>query len=130
MHFKIKPIPFLHATVIEPNGHRIEIQIRTEEMHKIAEYGVAAHWSYKDKHSKEKSNVDFTWLRQILDEQQQSPDHFIENIKINLYDDEVLYLHQKETLSIYQKRQQFMMQHSKFTRILGSISNQVLLMDE
>ena len=79
----------LHTTVIGPNGHRIEIQIRTHDMHTISEYGIAAHWSYKEKNQQIKKEVDFSWLRQILNEDQQSPNHFIENLKINLYEEDV-----------------------------------------
>ena len=79
----------LHTTVIGPNGHRIEIQIRTKDMHMIAENGIASHWMYKEKIAPNKKNVDLSWLTQILDEEKQSPNHFIENLKINLYDDEV-----------------------------------------
>ncbi|MDD4649030.1 MAG: RelA/SpoT family protein, partial [Desulfoplanes sp.] len=58
----------LHTTVIGPEGERIEIQIRTEEMHRLAEYGVAAHWIYKEGAKlKEKDADRFSWLRQILD---------------------------------------------------------------
>ena len=77
----------LHTTVIGPNGHRIEVQIRTTEMHHISEFGIAAHWSYKEKTKKE--SLDFSWLNQILTEKNDSADNFIENLKINLYDDEV-----------------------------------------
>lgn len=79
----------LHTTVIGPHGHRIEIQIRTEEMHVIAENGIASHWMYKEKNQPIKKDVDFSWLKQILDEEKQSPNNFIENLKINLYDDDV-----------------------------------------
>lgn len=83
----------LHTTVIGPEGERIEIQIRTEEMHRIAEYGVAAHWKYKE--SKGRSSKDdeerFAWLRQILEWQQETKDakDFIESIKTELFTDEV-----------------------------------------
>lgn len=79
----------LHTTVIGPNGHRIEIQIRTEEMHLIAENGIASHWVYKEKTTNTKKDVDFSWLKQILDEEKQSSNNFIESLKINLYDDDV-----------------------------------------
>ncbi len=79
----------LHTTVIGPNGHRIEIQIRTDDMHMIAENGIASHWVYKEKSNIKKKDVDFSWLKEILDEEKQSSNHFIENVKINLYDDDV-----------------------------------------
>ncbi|PKN09258.1 MAG: GTP pyrophosphokinase [Deltaproteobacteria bacterium HGW-Deltaproteobacteria-8] len=83
----------VHTTVIGPDGERIEIQIRTEEMNKVAEYGVAAHWQYKEK-GKKGSNRDaerFTWLRQILDWQRdlQDPREFMASLRIDLFQDEV-----------------------------------------
>jgi GTP pyrophosphokinase len=81
----------LHTTVIGPEGHPFEIQIRTEEMHKIAEYGIAAHWSYKEKGSHapaEDSRV--AWLRALLDNSEgSSPREFIDSLKVDLYPDEV-----------------------------------------
>ncbi|MBU1229586.1 MAG: bifunctional (p)ppGpp synthetase/guanosine-3',5'-bis(diphosphate) 3'-pyrophosphohydrolase [Proteobacteria bacterium] len=83
----------LHTTVIGPDGERIEIQIRTEEMNRVAEYGVATHWQYKEK-GKKGSNRDaerFTWLRQILDWQRdlQDPREFMASLRIDLFQDEV-----------------------------------------
>ena len=92
----------LHTTVIGPNGNRIEIQIRTEDMHTISEYGIEAHLSYKEKKDEEKG-VDFSWLRQILDEEKQSPNNFIENLKINLYDDDVFVFTPKGDIIILPK---------------------------
>ncbi len=81
----------LHTTVIGPEGHPFEIQIRTDEMHKIAEYGIAAHWSYKEKGSHapaEDSRV--AWLRSLLDNSEgSSPREFIDSLKVDLYPDEV-----------------------------------------
>ena len=81
----------LHTTVIGPEGHPFEIQIRTDEMHKIAEYGIAAHWSYKEKGSHapaEDSRV--AWLRSVLDNSEgSSPREFIDSLKVDLYPDEV-----------------------------------------
>ncbi len=93
----------LHTTVIGPNGHRIEIQIRTEDMHTISEYGVAAHWSYKEKQAKDPKAVDLSWLRQILEEEKQSPNNFIENLKINLYDEDVFVFTPKGDIIILPK---------------------------
>jgi GTP pyrophosphokinase len=77
--------------VIGPEGHPFEIQIRTDEMHKIAEYGIAAHWSYKEKGSHaaaEDSRV--AWLRALLDNSEgSSPREFIDSLKVDLYPDEV-----------------------------------------
>ena len=93
----------LHTTVIGPNGHRIEIQIRTKDMHMIAENGIASHWMYKEKIAPNKKNVDLSWLTQILDEEKQSPNHFIENLKINLYDDEVFVFTPKGDIMVLPK---------------------------
>ncbi|MBD1913437.1 MULTISPECIES: bifunctional (p)ppGpp synthetase/guanosine-3',5'-bis(diphosphate) 3'-pyrophosphohydrolase [unclassified Leptolyngbya] len=85
----------LHTVVIGPNGRPIEVQIRTEEMHHIAEYGIAAHWKYKEAgHSASKLSSDdekFTWLRQLLDWPSDLKDaqEYLDNIRTNLFDDEV-----------------------------------------
>jgi GTP diphosphokinase / guanosine-3',5'-bis(diphosphate) 3'-diphosphatase len=85
----------LHTTVIRPNGEPIEIQIRTIEMHQTCEYGVAAHWSYKEKGSAKndsESNLDkFSWLRQIMEWQSEltDPDEFLEAVKIDLFEEEI-----------------------------------------
>lgn len=83
----------LHTTVIGPEGERIEIQIRTEDMHRIAEYGVAAHWKYKEKKDKSEKDEEerFAWLRQILEWQQEAKDarDFLDSIKTELFTDEV-----------------------------------------
>lgn len=82
----------LHTTVIGPESERIEIQIRTEAMHRIAEYGIAAHWKYKEGKVKPlKEEERFAWLRQILELQQDTKDakDFIETVKTDLFTDEV-----------------------------------------
>jgi len=82
----------LHTTVIGPDGEHIEIQIRTEEMNRIAEYGVAAHWKYKDGSSfKPKDEERFHWLRHILDWEQElkDPQEFMASLKVDLFHDEV-----------------------------------------
>ncbi len=82
----------LHTTVIGPDGERIEIQIRTEEMHKLAEFGVASHWKYKeDSKLNEKDAERFTWLRQILDWQEElkDPREFMASLRFDLFEDEV-----------------------------------------
>ncbi|WP_195970553.1 RelA/SpoT family protein [Clostridium thermobutyricum] len=84
----------LHTTVIGPQGKTFEIQIRTFEMHKTAEYGIAAHWKYKEG-SEEKKEMNFetklAWLRDILEWQKETSDaeEFMEGFKIDLFSDEV-----------------------------------------
>lgn len=84
----------LHTTVVGPEGERIEIQIRTEEMHKLAELGVAAHWSYKEKGSVKTASRDmerYSWLRQIMDWQKDEadPKEFMKSLRFDLFKDEV-----------------------------------------
>ncbi len=82
----------LHTTVIGPYGERIEIQIRTHEMHRIAEEGIAAHWKYKEgKVVEEAEDKRFTWLRQLLEWQRDLKDdaEFIESVKVDLFPHEV-----------------------------------------
>lgn len=85
----------LHTTVVGSNGRPIEIQIRTMEMHHVAEYGIAAHWKYKETGS---SNIQvtsdddkFTWLRQLLEWQNDLKDaqEYIDSLKDNLFEDDV-----------------------------------------
>lgn len=83
----------LHTTVIRPNGEPAEIQIRTREMHETSEFGVAAHWAYKDK-DKNVATTDmkkFSWLRQIVQWQSElkDPDEFLEAVKVDLFDEEI-----------------------------------------
>ena len=85
----------LHTTVIGPRAERIEIQIRTQEMHKIAEEGVAAHWAYKEGKDgaapSAKDAAKFGWLRQLVEWQQDltDPTEFLETVKVDLFADEV-----------------------------------------
>lgn len=82
----------LHSTVIGPGGKPFEIQIRTFEMHKTAEYGIAAHWKYKEGiTNSDSTDFKLTWLREILDWQRQTSDaeEFMEGFKIDLFSDEV-----------------------------------------
>jgi len=82
----------LHSTVIGPEGIPFEIQIRTWEMHRVAEVGIAAHWQYKEGGYGEKTYAEkLSWLRQMLDWQKDArdPDEFMENLKIDLFTDEV-----------------------------------------
>jgi guanosine-3',5'-bis(diphosphate) 3'-pyrophosphohydrolase len=80
----------LHTTVIGPEGKPLEIQIRTEEMHKLAEYGIAAHVAYKEGSSKDPRREKMTWLRQLVEaEGEQDPTEFLESLKVDLFEDEV-----------------------------------------
>lgn len=81
----------IHTSVIGPDQHRIEIQIRTKEMHDIAEYGVAAHWSYKQKKEYQLDGKQFRWIRELLDilEKSEDPEEFLENTKLEMYHDQV-----------------------------------------
>ncbi|SHF66237.1 RelA/SpoT family protein [Ornithinibacillus halophilus] len=86
----------LHTTVIGPKGDPLEVQIRTKEMHEIAEYGIAAHWAYKEgkqlnKGGKKSFEEKLTWFREILEWQNETHDaeEFIESLKIDLFSDMV-----------------------------------------
>ncbi len=82
----------LHTTVIGPNGDPLEVQIRTPEMHRTAEYGIAAHWRYKEgKSGDEDFDEKLSWLRQLLEWQKdlQEPHEFMEALKVDLFEDEV-----------------------------------------
>jgi len=111
VHYLFKPIPgrfkdfiampknnnyqSLHTTVIGPQAERIEIQIRTYEMHLVAEKGIAAHWQYKeagDDAIADKETLDkFNWLRELVSLHQQTAnsDEFLENVKSDLFDSEI-----------------------------------------
>ena len=82
----------IHTTVIGPRGERVEIQIRTQDMDEIAESGIAAHWSYKEGTTMdEKSGEMFAWIRNLVENQEnfKDPDEFLENVRIDLYPDEI-----------------------------------------
>lgn len=82
----------LHTTVVGHNGHPFEVQIRTHEMHRVAEEGIAAHWKYKEgKLAEGKDDKRFMWLRHLLEWQREvkDPHQFLSNLKIDLYPDEV-----------------------------------------
>ena len=79
----------LHTTVIGSQGIPFEVQIRTWEMHQTAEYGVAAHWKYKQ-HAGEGSEKEFEWVRRLLENQQDvDADDYIHSLKVDMFDDEV-----------------------------------------
>ena len=82
----------LHTTVIGPYGERMEVQIRTHTMHRVAEMGIAAHWKYKGgRHVAAEDAQRFTWLRELLEWQQnvQDPQEFMRSVKEDLFSDEV-----------------------------------------
>jgi guanosine-3',5'-bis(diphosphate) 3'-pyrophosphohydrolase len=84
----------LHTAVIGPRGQRMEVQIRTRDMHRVAEYGVAAHWRYKkpgDTEGEGDAEERFAWLRQMLEWQQHltDPDEFLRSVKEDLFSKEV-----------------------------------------
>jgi guanosine-3',5'-bis(diphosphate) 3'-pyrophosphohydrolase len=82
----------LHTTVIGPEGRPLEVQIRTRQMHRTAEYGIAAHWRYKEgAKKKEDERSDLAWLAQMLDWQKETSDprEFMDSLKIDLYADQV-----------------------------------------
>jgi len=86
----------LHTTLLGPKGTPFEVQIRTWDMHRIAEYGIAAHWAYKEASKNKKSNVvvqddKLAWLRESLEWQKemQDPEQFLKTLKTELFEDEV-----------------------------------------
>jgi GTP pyrophosphokinase len=92
---KVNMYQSLHTTVIGPKGDPVEIQIRTREMHRIAEEGIAAHWLYKErktgKTSKDKLDESLVWLRQLIETQQDTKDprEFMDTVRVDLFPDEV-----------------------------------------
>jgi len=82
----------LHTTVVGPKGEMVEIQIRTEEMHRTAEYGIAAHWLYKEgKEKPDELDKRMRWIREVMEWQSDVPDphEFMEFLKIDLFHDDV-----------------------------------------
>jgi GTP pyrophosphokinase len=82
----------IHTTVMGPKGERVEIQIRTHDMDRIAESGIAAHWSYKEgTKSDETTGELFAWISKLVENQESynDPDEFLENVRIDLYPDEI-----------------------------------------
>ncbi len=80
----------LHTTILGPEGRKIEIQIRTHEMHEVAELGVAAHWAYKQEQPVTDGRR-YRWVRELLEilEHAETPDEFLENTKLDLHQDQV-----------------------------------------
>ncbi len=83
----------VHTTVIGPYGERMEVQIRTRDMHRVAEFGIAAHWKYKSAKSDGAAEADrFDWLQQLLEWQQHldDPETYLRTVKEDLFDEEVV----------------------------------------
>jgi GTP diphosphokinase / guanosine-3',5'-bis(diphosphate) 3'-diphosphatase len=81
----------LHTTIFGPGGQLFEVQIRTQDMHRTAEFGIAAHWLYKKDGKPDELDQHLGWFRQLLELQQDthSPEEFLEFLKIDLYQDEI-----------------------------------------
>ncbi|HMA66822.1 MAG TPA: bifunctional (p)ppGpp synthetase/guanosine-3',5'-bis(diphosphate) 3'-pyrophosphohydrolase [Desulfosalsimonadaceae bacterium] len=83
----------LHTTVIGPYGERMEVQIRTEEMDRVANSGIAAHWSYKEGRITDKESIsNFEWIQNLVENHQDNygdPEEFLENVRIDLFPAEV-----------------------------------------
>ncbi len=81
----------LHSTVIGPEGERLEVQIRTEEMHALAEHGVASHWLYKERDRKIQDVPQLQWLRDLVDRQRDESDskEFMQSLKLDLFKSEI-----------------------------------------
>ncbi|TNE35886.1 MAG: bifunctional (p)ppGpp synthetase/guanosine-3',5'-bis(diphosphate) 3'-pyrophosphohydrolase, partial [Alphaproteobacteria bacterium] len=81
----------IHTTIIGPEKQRIEVQIRTREMHETNEYGVAAHWQYKENLQNVKEGRQYRWLRELLEilENTVDPDEFLEHTKLSMFQDQV-----------------------------------------
>jgi len=88
---KINRYQSLHTTLVGPDGRQLEVQIRTSEMHRTAEFGVAAHWKYKDPSKGEGEAAELPWLSQLLEWQEEvsEPGDYLESLRIDLYQDEV-----------------------------------------
>ena len=81
----------LHTTIFGPGGQLYEIQIRTREMHRTAEYGIAAHWLFKEGRGPDEMDRHLAWFRQLIELQQDAhtPEEFLEFLKVDLYQDEI-----------------------------------------
>jgi GTP diphosphokinase / guanosine-3',5'-bis(diphosphate) 3'-diphosphatase len=90
---KVNMYQSLHSTVIGPRGQRMEVQIRTREMHEVAELGIAAHWSYKEGAgpTQSRDTERFAWLRRLIEWQQnlKDPQEFLSTVKDDLFAEEV-----------------------------------------
>ena len=82
----------LHTTIVGPEGQRVEFQIRTREMHRVAEEGIAAHWKYKEGDEADDGLADkFEWIRRIVESlnEESDPRNLVDSVKVNLFQDEV-----------------------------------------
>lgn len=81
----------LHTTVVGPGGEKIEIQIRTKEMHDTAERGIAAHWAYKEGKNQNQDKTNFTWLNRLMEWNRdlKDPTEFLETVKLDLFTEDV-----------------------------------------
>ena len=81
----------LHTTVLAPGGQRMEVQIRTEEMHQVAEEGIAAHWRYKDQGGDDSDQQRDAWLRRLLESVRENtdPSEFMQSLRMDLYPEEI-----------------------------------------
>ena len=82
----------LHTTIVGPQGQRVEFQIRTREMHRVAEEGIAAHWKYKGGDEADEGLADkFEWIRRIVESlnEESDPRNLVDSVKVNLFQDEV-----------------------------------------
>ena len=100
----------IHTTLIGPNATPFEVQIRTWDMHRIAEFGIAAHWAYKEANKTKKSNVTvkddkLAWLRETLEWQKDTldPDEFLKTLKTELFEDEVYVFTPKGDIKVLPK---------------------------
>ena len=100
----------IHTTLIGPNATPFEVQIRTWDMHRIAEFGIAAHWAYKEANKVKKSNVTvkddkLAWLRETLEWQKDTldPDEFLKTLKTELFEDEVYVFTPKGDIKVLPK---------------------------
>ena len=100
----------IHTTLIGPNGTPFEVQIRTWDMHRVAEFGIAAHWAYKEANKTKKSNVTvkddkLAWLRETLEWQKDTldPDEFLNTLKTELFEDEVYVFTPKGDIKVLPK---------------------------